>query len=380
MSEELVLVRKWVREAFVQGPAPRLQVYVEVANLSRVPIRAVVRDEVPPEAVPVEANGFVGAGRELRTAVELGPGERAVLTYTLEFRVSFDGYLPRARVLAGRLEFRSRTVRAKVNVLAPPVIEQLPGGAVSGVVPLVATQRSEPSFDQVPFHEEEKSEIINAVNNRLSVLLYGSDTCLVELVRAAARYARERGFRVHYAVDLAYAAPSLRVDGPTLVAAPDLDELIVNLSLSTAWPRFLNDFKWAVGEGAVIVASMSASLEEFRSRLAELRAANPAIADYLNSVFSVKLRVQPPSYEELKAYILREAGECLDDDDAKSLEWLSKALPARRSLACSQVKDLVKRLRAAYREKGARLNSNECAAIVGVALAQGGTGRGREHV
>lgn len=376
MSEELVLVRKWVPEAFVQDRAPPLQVYVEVANLSRVPIRAVVRDEVPPEAVPVEAKGFVGAGRELQTVVELGPGERAVLTYTLEFRVSFDGYLPPARVLVGRLEFRSRAVRVKVNVLALPVIEQrLPDVQVLPVV----TQLPEPSFDQVPFHEEEKSEIINAVNNRLSVLLYGSDTCLGRLVRAAARYARGRGFRVHYAVDLAYAATSPQIDVSTLVAAPDLDELIVNLSLSTAWPRFLSEFKRAVDEGAVIVASMSASLEELRSRLTELRAANPAIADYLNSVFSVKLKVQPPSYEELKAYVLREAGECLDDD-AKSLEWLSKALPARRSLACSQVKDLVKRLRAAYREKGARLNSNECAAIVGVALAQGGTGRGREHV
>jgi hypothetical protein len=378
VSEELVLVRKWTDEAFIQDHAPRLQVYVEVVNLSRVSIRAVVRDEVPPEAVPVEAIGFVSAGRELQAAVELGPGERAVLTYTLEFTAWFDGYLPRARVLAGRLEFRSRPVRVKVNVFAPPVIDQLPGGAVGGVQVPVATQPLEPTFDQIAFHEEEKNGLISSIDNHLSVLLYGSDTCLGRLVRAAARYARGKGFRVHYAVDLAYAALSSQVDASTLIAAPDLDELIVNLFLSAAWPRFLNDFKRAVEEGAIVIASMNASVEEFKSRLAELRAANPAIADYLNSVFSVKLKVQPPSHEELKAYVLREAGEYLDDD-AKSLEWLSKALPARRSLTCNEAMALVKRLKAAYRAKEARLNSNECAAIIGVALAQWGSGRGQGY-
>ena len=375
-----VLLRKWVRDAFVQGYLPLLEVFVEVANLGDVGVEGVIFDEVPAQAIPVEANGFVQVAGELQTRFELEPGARNVLSYTLQFNSSFDGYLPAARARVGRLEFRSRPVRVKVNFLPVPAVVQpgivvQPGG--SAQLSTLTRPRAEPSLDEIPFHEEVKKRLASSVDGGFSVLLYGPDVCTGRLVRAAARYARGKGFRVVYAIDLAHAPPgSQSFDSHTFVAAPDFDELIANLLWSTAWPPFLSSFKETVESGAIVVASMSVrDWGEFESRLREPRAASSAFAEYLQSVFNAKIRVEHPSLEEVKGYIAREAGECLDGE-AKNLDWLSSfASNRRKPLTCRDAERLAKCLKAAYRAKGSPLSSNECAAAVGAALTQEGSGK-----
>jgi hypothetical protein len=376
-----VLVRKWVEDAYVEGYSPQLRVFVELVNVGRVGVEVEADDEYPVQATPVEANGFVptGPGR-LQARLRLEPGRSELLSYTLEFASSFNGYLPSARARAGRLEFRTREVRAHVKVLPAPAIAQpgavvQPGGGVQLGPP--AQLRAEPSFGEIPFHEEVKKQLMSSVDDGFSVLLYGPDVCTGRLVRAAARYARGKGFRVVYAIDLAYAPPgSQSFDSHTFVAAPDFDELVANLLWSAAWPPFLSSFKEAVESGAIVVASMSVrDWSEFESRLRELRAASSAFAEYLQSVFNVKIRVEHPSLEEVKGYVAREAGECIDGE-AKNLDWLSSfASNRRKPLTCRDAECLVKCLKAAYRVKGSPLSSNECAAAVGAALTQEGSGR-----
>jgi hypothetical protein len=377
----LPVIRKSVDDSHVEGFAPRVSVYIEVFNPSSSDLDAVVFDELPLQARLVEADAAFRShssprGLLLEARLRVPGGESRLLRYSMEFVQSFDGFLEPAYLYAGRLERRTNHVRLKVKVaqraLAAPA-ESLTGGErppPGGVLEVLGFGLPRISFDDIPFHSQAKEGLRRAVDSMAWTLLRGRPGLWkARLVMAAANYAREKGYRVVSALDLAFAASRIEYDAPTVVTAPDLDQFIVYST--SAWPLLLTRLKEAPRDKVVVIASMSASWSELEERLG--RGAGPAAVRALQELFHNKIDLQCPSFEEVKEYLKSSAGGYLEEE-ALTCEWL----PAGEEITCDDVESIAKGLKMHFEKEGRRkLRSTDCGSVVTTVLAKKRSPAGR---
>ncbi len=359
MSRPLVIIRKWVERAYVQGYRPRVSVFVEVENHSGGG-RIRLYDVAPAQARVIDLRGFTIEAPHVLTAEVEG---RGLLSYELEFLEPFDGYLEPAHAYVGSYEFKSERPRLRVRIVALLALPQ---------PPLPQPERPEHpggifTFEDIPFHERVKSELKSSLEQEMSVLLYGpAGLWKSRLVEAAAHYASRRGLAVARARDSPYPPKAV-------IAAPDLHLLLMDYDRA----RMIAEMKRARDSGSIVVASLTGpSHTDPWRHLRDLLGAVPgsdAIVDELKGLFNRVIEVGFPTPDEVREYVRRELRDCLAED-ARDLEWLDTYLAGHPKITCNEAESLVKSLKAAFRAKGEKLARRDC--IVALSLLPRGGGMG----